>query len=208
MVAEPKPARTSIAEYLKLENASALKHEYVDGSMILLAGGSRNHSRLAVRTLGALERRLQAGPCRTYNSEVRVRINDRYFYPDISVSCDDRDSGEGDDLRCPSVIFEVLSPRTEAFDRGDKFDMYRECGSLREYVLVSLRRPEVQIYRRSPDGWVLKTFRSGSDIELGSLGITVPVDEVYEGIELREQEVWAVLTEPASGSIEQSESGT
>jgi Uma2 family endonuclease len=199
MAAEIKPARISVEEYLELETASDVKHEYVDGYMILMAWGSRNHSRLAVRAVGALDRRLADGSCRAYNSEVRVWIEDRYFYPDVTVSCDERDAGEGNDVRYPSVIFEVLSPRTEAYDRGDKFDLYQECRSLREYVLVNMRRPEIQVYRRSDDGWVLRTFRAGGNIELNALDLHIPVDEIYEGIDLPAEEPWRLLAQATEG---------
>jgi Uma2 family endonuclease len=200
MAAELKPARISVEEYLELERAGEVKHEYVDGYMILMAGGSRNHSRLGVRALGALERRLQGGSCRAYNSDVRVWIKGRYFYPDVTVSCDERDAGEGDDVRQPSVIFEVLSRRTEAYDRGDKFDLYQECRSLSEYVLVNMRRPEIQVYRRSDDGWILRTFRAGENIELNALDLNIPVDEIYEGIELPTGELWPLLAELTEGA--------
>lgn len=186
MAAEPKPERISEEEYLEFERASEFKHDYIDGHMCLLAGGTRNHSELAGIVNGALRSRLRGTPCRTFTSDVRVRIDGQYFYADVTVSCDERDGGEGDDVRFPCVIFEVLSPSTEAYDRGDKFDLYQACPTLTEYVLVNNRRPEIQVFRRDADGWTLKAFRSGDEVELSSLSVRIAVDEIYEGIELVE----------------------
>ena len=185
MAAKPKPEYMSVEEYLAMERESLDRHEYVDGVAYLMAGGTRAHGLISLATASALRLLLLGGPCHVYPSDVRVMLPiGRYLYPDVSVSCDDRDRGEGEAISYPRVVVEVLSDSTEAYDRGDKFALYRSCASLEEYVLVNVRRPEFEVWRRTEDGWLLRTFGADQAVELASLGVQVSVADIYAGVEV------------------------
>lgn len=184
MLAEQHPHMT-VRQYLDMDRVAERKHEYVDGLAYAMAGGSRTHGRLGVRVGRILDSALEGTACRVYSSDVRVRIHRaRYFYPDASVSCDDRDLGPGDILRFPRVAVEVLSRSTETYDRGRKFEMYQTCPTLQEYVLVSQREPSIEVQRRSCDVWQRHAFGLGEDVELSSVELKFAVATLYAGIEL------------------------
>lgn len=186
MVAEAQPTYITVEEYLAVERISSERHEYVDGHMYLLAGGTTNHGLVAARFTALLTPRLAGQRCRVYPSDVRVRVQaHRYLYPDVSVSCDDRDAGDEEDIRFPRVIVEVLSPSTEAYDRGDKFALYRQCPSLEEYVLADPRRVRVEVYRRGEDGWTLHTFESGDEVRFASLNVSFAIEDLYRDIHVK-----------------------
>ncbi len=116
---------------------------------------------------------------------MRVRHSaTRYVYPDVSVSCDRRDRGQIEELQSSCLIVEVLSPTTEAYDRGEKFGYYRACPSVQEYLLVNVQRPEIELFRRAGALWTLATFAPEETVELASLGVRLPLADVYDGIEL------------------------
>ncbi|HEY8379834.1 MAG TPA: Uma2 family endonuclease [Nannocystis sp.] len=176
--------RLSPAEYLARENASELKHEYINGEVVAMAGGSPRRNAIAINIAGELRTRLRGGRCRPFGSDQRVHVPDTglYTYPDVTVVCGGLETHPDDrNTICnPRVIFEVLSASTEAHDRGAKFSHYRRCASLAEYVLVSQRERVVEHYRRTEDGrWVLSEYRGSETMELPSLGICLPLDEVY-----------------------------
>jgi Uma2 family endonuclease len=186
IAANPKPDYVSVEEYLAAERESLERHEYVDGIVHLMAGGTTGHGRLAIIMSTRFELGLAGGACRVYPSDVRVRLpSERYFYPDVSVSCDDRDHGDREAISYPRVVVEVLSPSTEAYDRGDKFALYRSCPSLEDYVLVNVRRPEIEVCQRTSDGWLLHAFGLDDEVELTSLGLRFSVADIYAGIELQ-----------------------
>jgi Uma2 family endonuclease len=153
----PQPTSLfTVDEYLAWERASQERHEYIDGRVSQMSGGIADHSSLSVNITSARHALLRGSACRVYNSDVRVRLSaTRYVYPDVSVSCDPRDRGQTEDLQSPCLIVEVLSPTTEAYDRGDKFGYYRACPSVQEYVLVNARRPEIELFRRAGAFWTL-----------------------------------------------------
>jgi Uma2 family endonuclease len=186
MVAERHRLLMSVEEYLELDrNSLDTRYEFIDGVVTMLAGGTTNHSRICVNIVSRLHEALRGKSCQVFNSDLRVSISgSRYVYPDASVSCDPRDlENEGDILYSPRVIFEVLSPSTEARDRGKKFSYYRSCPSIREYVLISTQEQAVDIYRRATDNlWTLHPFGSDEDIELKSLSIRFPIGLIYENV--------------------------
>src|SRR5579859_3197780 len=149
MAAEPHRSSMSVEDYLTLDRSSREgRYEFIDGQAYLLAGGTANHSTISINFISAI-RSLLRDPCRIYNSDLRVRLSKRrYVYPDATGSCDPRDRGEVDTIQYPRLIVEVLSPSTEAYDRGRKFGYYRECPTLEEYVLVDTQRQAVEAYRR------------------------------------------------------------
>lgn len=186
MIVHPHYEKMSVEAYLALNEASQEgRYEYVDGYAYLLAGGSRYHSVICSNINHELRLRLQETPCQVYTSDAGIQLSDmRYFYPDVSVSCDSRDTeSEGDMIHYPRLLVEVLSYSTEAYDRGEKFDYYRTCPTLQEYMLVSVQRPSIQVYRRANDIlWTLYPFGPGDMVELASLGVTIPFDAIYQNV--------------------------
>lgn len=188
MVAHPTPPPMSVAEYLELEDNSTVKHEYIDGHVYAMAGGTVDHGAIAVNAVALLRSLLRGGPCRVYNSDVKVRLGPRRFvYPDVSVSCDvrDRANGRAKFINHPRLVIEVLSPTTADYDRSDKFAMYRAIEAFEEYVLVNTEQPAVEVRTRQATGeWQRITAGSGEDVLLSSLGLRVPIADFYEDVEL------------------------
>ncbi|MGA2498985.1 MAG: Uma2 family endonuclease [Tepidisphaeraceae bacterium] len=188
--------RYTVTDYLQLERSARERHEYRDGEILLMAGGTADHSLILVNVIGELRNRLKGKPCRAYESNLRIRIARTvlYTYPDISVICGPRqpDPGDpsGETMTNPRLIVEVLSPSTEAYDRGEKFDHYRKLDSLQEYVLVSQSTPRIETFLRQPEGNWLLTPVSGltSIAKLRSLEVELPLAEVYAGIEFPPRE--------------------
>ena len=187
MISEPNSAAMSIEEYLALDRASLdVRYEYIDGVVTMLAGGSANHSRISVNITSQLYIALRNKSCQVFNSDLKVSISaERFVYPDVSVSCDARDQAQGsnDIIQHPCIIFEVLSPSTEAYDRTKKFMYYRECSSVKEIVFVNTQEQAVDLYRRAHEKlWVLHLFRRGDDVELKSIHVSIPIEAIYEKI--------------------------
>lgn len=171
-------------EYLAFERDAETKHELVNGEIVAMSGGSPRHNVIAANIIGELRGRLKELNCRPTTSDQRVRIPDTglYTYPDVTVICGPPkfSSNDANTICNPTVIFEILSPKTEAYDRGAKFDHYRRCSSLVEYVLVSQHERLIEHYRRTDIGqWVLTVYRGDGEVELPTLGCTLPIDEVY-----------------------------
>ena len=187
MVADPHRLFMSVEEYLALDSSSPdARYEFIDGIVTMLAGGTINHSRISVNLIVALDGLLHGKSCMVCNSDMRLEISaTRYVYPDISVSCDPRDQEQGDrdSIQYPCIVFEVLSASTEAYDRGRKFDYYRTCPTLREYVLVDTQQQAIDLYRRQTENlWTFHPFRSGDEVELKSINVHFPIDSVYENV--------------------------
>jgi Uma2 family endonuclease len=161
------------------------RYEYLDGELRMLAGGSNYHSRIIANLTGILYGLLKDGPCNIYNSDIRLQLSEsRYVHPDVTVSCDQRDNELDDMIRYPRLVIEVLSPSTEAVDRGKKFIYYQECSSIQEYMLVDSQSIRIEVYQREGDGWKFHTYGPDSTIELDSSGIQFLVGDVYRGMKL------------------------
>jgi Uma2 family endonuclease len=183
MAALPNHLVMSVEEYLQLERSSTnTRYEHIDGHVRMLAGGSADHSTISWNMAGILRRLLHGSPCRVYNSDLKVQLSEkRFVLPDGFVTCDERDRGRIDTVHFPRLIVEVLSPSTEAYDRGRKLSYYRACATIQEYVLVDSLRPAIEVYRRAEnDFWTYHAFESGDDVELASLGIHFPLADAYE----------------------------
>ncbi len=182
MSAEPA-VRTTYAEYLQQERTSPTKHEFVDGLVIAMAGGSHEHARLSSSIGRLLGNAVQGRPCAVFSSDLRVRIveTNRSTYPDLTVVCGHRQTAPDDDdaIVNPTVLVEVLSDSTEADDRGEKFAHYRRLTSLREYVLIAQKSTRIEVYRRDEDRWVLTEHGPGATFELSSIDARIDVDDVY-----------------------------
>lgn len=175
--------RWTAEEYLAFERESPDKHEFLDGEISLMAGARREHDLIVVNLLAELRNGLRGRPCKAHSSDMRVHVpvTGLYTYPDVSVACPARFLDERQDtLVNPSVIFEVLSTSTEAYDRGAKFASYRSIPSLQDYVLLSQERALIEHFHRQEDGsWVLREARAGGSLALPSIGCILAVNEVY-----------------------------
>jgi Uma2 family endonuclease len=174
----------TLEEYILLESMSNVRHEYVDGEIAAMAGGSPEHGGLCANVITALSNLLDGRPCRVFTSDVRVRIRATGLdtYPDVSVVCGviERDDRDRHALSNPVVLVEVTSPSTEAYDRGQKVEHYKRIPSLREIVIVSHVEPRLDVWQRADDGaWGVYTFGAGSSATLPSIGAALSVDAVY-----------------------------
>jgi Uma2 family endonuclease len=178
-------------EYFAWEEQQLERHEYMDGAVYAMSGGTINHGDIALNFGVLLKTHLRGRGCKTLNSDCRVKVfgMDKYVYPDISVTCDDRDKTTNQYITYPCLIIEVLSPSTEAYDRGNKFKMYRRNPTLQEYVLVSADTIEVELFRRNEtDDWRIINYQAGDTVELKSVNLTFPIEQVYEDIIFPEPE--------------------
>lgn len=184
MVANPQPQKMAADAYLAWEPLQELRYEFVRGEVLAMTGGSLPHNDIAINFLAALRPHLRASGCRLNIADAKVRISpELYRYPDLVASCDDRDKTARDAICYPKLIVEVLSPGTEARDRGDKFKEYRTLSSLEEYVLVGSTEASVEIYRRGEGQfWLYTAFQAGDTIKLASVNFEFPIELLYEGI--------------------------
>ncbi len=185
MIALPEHfPRFTPAEYLAWEEFQEFRHEYIDGKIYALTGGTINHGRIALNIGSILTNHLRGSACMVLNSDVKVQVSESnstsYCYPDISVTCDERDLQADQFISHPCLIIEVLSPSTEAYDRGKKFRKYRRSTTLQEYVLVSTTDICLDVYRRNERGkWEVETYLAGDLVELQSINFTAAIEQVY-----------------------------
>ena len=182
MHAQTQPRPLSVAEYLERERSAKVRHEYLAGQLFALAGASEAHNTIALNIAAELRARLRGSPCRVFITDMKLRIRaaDTFYYPDVFVTCNEADR-ERYYKEHPSVIFEVLSPGTESTDRREKFLLYRQLESLREFVLVNQDERVLEVYRRdrTGDGWSAEEVREGDRLRLESVGIELPLAEIY-----------------------------
>ena len=176
--------RMTPTEYLSFEREAEIKHEYIDGHVYAMSGGSANHSLIAFATGFALFNKIRSRDCKVYNSDMKVKVTAKlYTYPDVTIVCGQPQFEKGDDqtLLNPTVIIEILSPSTEKYDRGEKFARYRQLASLQEYLMIAQDKMGIEQYVRQPNNtWVLATVEQADQIlELPSLGCTLSVADVY-----------------------------
>lgn len=190
MAVHPQPPPWTVEAYLEMERNSPIKHDYIDGHVYAMAGGSRRHSRISVNVTTLLDGLLSDGPCQVFNSDMKVHVDAKnYVYPDASVSCDQRDTttDDADYISHPTLIVEVLSDdSTAGYDRGDKFNLlYKRIESLREYVLVDTQKIAVDVYRHNGDEpWSLQSYVAGDDVVLESLSKMAPIAAFYARVSL------------------------
>jgi Uma2 family endonuclease len=185
MVAPAHRIRYTYAEYLALEASSNVKHEFLDGQIYAMAGGTPEHAALAAAVIGLLFPELRRGRCRAHDADLRVRVPSTGLatYPDVTVVCGpiERDERDEQAVTNPTLIVEVLSRSTEVYDRGDKFEHYKTLPSLRQYVLVSHRERCVEVWTRDAGGgWTSAVAREGEVARLDSVGARLDVSELYE----------------------------
>jgi Uma2 family endonuclease len=175
----------TVSDYLAGEEVSDVRHEYVAGVVYAMAGTSVAHNTIAGNLFAALHTHLRGGKCRVYISDIKARLlignNDVFYYPDVMVSCDPRETATHF-AEYPTLIIEVLSETTERIDRHEKFWSYTQIETLQEYVLVSQDKMEVTIFRRAQD-WKAETLnRTEQEIRLDSVKFTMPAGAIYEGV--------------------------
>lgn len=174
-------------DYLEGEKVSPIKHEYRQGNIYAMAGASKAHVIIMGNVFALLRSHLRGSGCIPYiaDTKVRIEVANTYYYPDVVVSCDERDRTYPDEdfIRYPKLIVEVLSPTTAAFDRGEKFADYRTIETLQEYVLISQERVSVECFSRNADGlWVLYPYAAGEEVRLRSVDLQCAIAAIYEDV--------------------------
>jgi Uma2 family endonuclease len=175
MVALSDSIFMSAEEYLIWEPTQEKRYEYWDGEIVVMSGSTRNHNRVSGNFFKILDDSLANSSCEVYIVDVKVQVElgQKYFYPDVVVTCDERERNP-QLIQYPCLIIEVLSPSTEAADRGKKFAAYRQILTLQEYVLVQVAQPGVEVFRRNEQGkWVLSDYSLGDGLLLESLNIEI-----------------------------------
>lgn len=180
------PNYISPEEYLDIECQNPIRHEYRCGLVYAMSGGTDNHDRIVFNLLKAIDNHLGAAPdCRFFSGNVKVNYQDQfYYYPDAFVTCDPRDRADRYIKRYPKLIAEVLSPSTQAFDQGEKFNDYQQFESLEEYVLISQESQRVECRRRiSADTWETVVYQTGDRIALKSINLEFAIADLYRGLD-------------------------
>jgi Uma2 family endonuclease len=189
----------SAADFLAWDATQTTRHEFVRGEVFAMAGAGERHVTVAGNVYVALRQHLAGSPCRTFITDMKLRVEavDAFFYPDVMVTCSERDAGDPLVKREPVLLVEVLSPATAAFDRGDKFAAYRSLDSLREVLLVDPDLRRCDLFRRQAvdggEAWVLHPSAPGEGVELVSVGLAVTADALWA-------EVPALAAPRASGA--------
>lgn len=181
--------KVSLEEYFAIvEKDPEHGYEYLNGRVSMMTGGSPDHSIIGSNTRSILKNLLKGRRCIIYNSDVSFHVSEKYrVCPDVAVSCDSRDRGAQDAIRYPSLVVEVLSPTTEACDRGEKSGAYRANPGIQEYLLIHSAFPMIELFRREKHGvWALYTLGIEDSVELTSIGVRFSVAEVYQDTSLRE----------------------
>jgi len=180
-------AHYTAEEYLTLERSASSKSEFHDGQIYAMTGASREHNLVTINIAGELRNQLKKRPCEAYVNDMRVKAADArsYHYPDIVVVCGTPqfEDAHVDTLLNPTLLIEVLSPSTEAYDRGGKFAHYRKIPTLREYLLVAQDQPSIERYLRQDDVWILtEAVGLEADVPLESIDCVLSLREVYDKV--------------------------
>ncbi len=191
MNAQPQPHYITEEEYRDGEEISTVKHEWLDGVVYAMAGGTFNHTKIVGNVYYSAKTALKGKLCAAHNSEQRVKIesNGQEVYPDAVIFCPPaRFVGKGDStLLTPKVVFEVLSESTQNYDRQGKFALYKTIETLEEYVLIDQDRIWIDHFRRVGDDWLYRSYNERSDsLKLQSVGIEIALDDIYDELELPE----------------------
>ncbi|NEV63966.1 Uma2 family endonuclease [Thiorhodococcus minor] len=190
MATQPRPYY-SFEDYLGAERDCVdEKHEYVAGQVFAMTGASFDHNLITTNVAGELRQQLKSRPCHVLSNDMRLRIEaaDACTYPDVLVLCDQPKFHDDrrDVITTATLLIEVLSPSTEAYDRGDKFALYRTLPDLAQYVLITQNRISVDVFTRQPnDNWLLRAYTdSDGPIRLSAIGCDLLASEIYAGVDL------------------------
>ena len=175
-------------EYLEGEKIAELKHEYVDGHIYAMAGAHSNHNVLSGNVHGEFRNHLKGKPCRAYMSDMKVRIanGSKYYYPDVLVNCP---PVNGYFTETPTIIVEVLSNSTRRIDETEKRLAYMQIETLEEYVLIAQDFVQIEVIRKS-EGWKSAKYFLGDEVTLSSIGLTLSVEEIYDGVDNADMVEW------------------
>lgn len=180
--------KLSTDEYLQGESTAQVKHEYLGGEVWAMVGASDTHISIAMNLAFLLKQALKNTPCRVYISDMKVNVAkaNAFFYPDVLVTCDQKDKNNRLYKQHPIFIAEVLSPSTEAFDRGAKFAAYRQLESLQSYWLIDSKTQSIDCFERTADqGWLLHSFAADMDeLPLSALDLRLALSAIYEDVAL------------------------
>lgn len=185
MIAIPDPKYMTPEQYLEWEEQQEIKHEYLDGEVYAMTGGTLPHNDIAGNLFTLLKAHVKGRGCKIQIADGKVKVSEAgsFFYPDVVVSCDERDKTAMKHLQYPCVIAEVLSPSTERFDRGKKFRSYRRLSSLKEYVLLSAEQKIVEVFRLNDKGlWELQTYGEEDELQLTSINFSCAIALLYEDV--------------------------
>ncbi|MDD2761256.1 MAG: Uma2 family endonuclease [Methylomonas sp.] len=177
--------RFSTKDYLDWEETQAEKLEFVAGEVFAMVGARQDHVIVSGNIFAALKQRLRGTPCRPYVSDLKLKVEaaDAFFYPDVMVSCHPGDLDNQQFISNPSLVIEVLSDSTAAYDRGGKFAAYRKLASLQEYLIVDIEARRVECFRRTADNdWLLHDYVGEVDCQLTCLSLSLPLAEIFEDI--------------------------
>ena len=178
----------SVEEYFRIDEDTEYRNEYYRGEIFAMSGGTANHNRIAGNIFGELYSKLANGPCEAFISDLRILVEraELYTYPDVAVVCGPLKFVEGrtDTITNPIVIVEVLSPSTESYDRGKKFEFYRGLDTLRDYVLIDQDRLYVEHFSHAGDRqWMLRVFDDAADVlDLESIGVQIALSTIYQRV--------------------------
>ncbi|MEM8640333.1 MAG: Uma2 family endonuclease [Cyanobacteria bacterium P01_G01_bin.54] len=184
-----KPQYLTPTDYLELEAESSVKHEYINGRVFAMAGSTDTHNVIGLNLVFAIRNHLRGTSYQTYFTDIKARLEERnrYYYPDLLITCNPRDQETSTYKRFPKLIVEVLSDSAETFDRGDKFLDYQTLPSLEEYVLVNTKKQRVETFQRTESGlWLLQSYVPPEPVELQSLDLQVAFSELYADVVLEE----------------------
>jgi Uma2 family endonuclease len=176
----------STEDYLEGERVSPIKHEYRRGQVYAMVGAKKPHIIIAGNLVTLFNNHLEDSPCIVLSSDIKVRLEsaDCYYYPDVAITCDERDTNSTDDfILYPILVIEVLSPSTATFDRGEKFADYQTSPSLREYVLIHQSQMSVECFHLSDSGdWVSQIYRPGDDVYFSSIDFRCDIASIYRKV--------------------------
>lgn len=191
MVATPQPKYMTPQEYLDWEEQQPIKYEYINGEVYAMTGGTLAHNSIALNLASNLKTHVRGKGCKVFMADAKLGVSENgpFHYPDVMVTCDERDRNAKKVIYHPSIIVEVLSPSTESFDRGKKFQQYRRISTLREYVLISAEQLTVEVFRLNDRGiWELYTYTEGEEIYLNSVDFRCAIELLYEDVVLETEE--------------------
>ena len=185
MVASSSRRNYTLEDYLSVEEMSGVRHELLNGQIFAMAGGTPEHAALSAAAVVVLGSKLRGGACRPYSADLRIRVvaTGLATYADAAVIYGEpiRDPASPTHVTNPSVVIEVLSTSTEAYDRGEKREHYQQIDALREYVLIAQDRRRVEVFERAVGGpWEHRVYGSGEEVTVASLALSVSVDELYD----------------------------
>ena len=174
-------------DFLAWDAAQTERHEYFQGEVFAMAGGSDNHATVILNVATSIRQHLKGTPCRVFMQDVKLSAEkaNSYFYPDLFVTCSQRDAQQRLIKSEAKLVIEVLSPSTTAFDRGHKFEAYRSMPSLQEFVLIDPEAQTAEVYRRSTnEEWILRAFAVGQGLSLQSVDLTISAVDLFADVVL------------------------